>query len=66
MVNKNYGMFTEEHNFLLENKILALKWDKFEDNFVFDFNKIRERFDVIPTRRNVIKSITSIYHLLGL
>ena len=59
-------MFTEEYNFLSENKILALKWDKFEDNFIFDFNKIRERFDVILTRRNVIKSIASIYHLLGL
>ena len=66
MVNKNYAMLIEEHNCLLVNKILGFKWDKFKDNFVFDFNEIRERFDVIPTRRYVIKAITSIHDLLGL
>ena len=39
MVNRNYGMLTEEHNFQIENKTLGLKWDKFEDNFAFDFNE---------------------------
>ena len=66
MVNKNYGMLTEVHDCLIENKILGLKWDKFEDNFVFDFTGIREKFDVIPTKRNVIKAIASIYDPLGL
>ena len=66
MVNKNYGMLTEEHNCLIVNKILLLKWDRFEDNFVFDFIEIREKFDVIPTKRNVIKAIASIYDPLGL
>ena len=66
MVNKNYGMLTEKHNCLIVNKILGLKWDKFEDNFVFDFTEIREKFDVIPTKRNVIKAIASIYDPLGL
>ena len=66
MVNKNYAMLIEERNCLLVNKILGFKWDKFKDNFVFDFNEIRERFDVIPTRRYVIKAIISIYDLLGL
>ena len=66
MVNNNYGMLTEEHNCLIENKILGLKWDKCEDNFVFDFNEIREGFDIIPTRRNVIKAIASLYDPLGL
>ena len=37
--NRNYGMLTEEHNCLIKNKILGLKWDKFEDNFAFDFNE---------------------------
>ena len=49
MVNKNYEMLTEEHNCLIVNKISLLKWDRFEDNFVFDFIEIREKFDVIPT-----------------
>ena len=66
MVNKNYGMLTEEHNCLIVNKILLLKWDRFEDNFVFDFIEIHEKFDVIPTKRNVIKAIASIYDPLGL
>ena len=61
MVNRNYGMLTEEHNCLTKNKILGLIWDKFEGNFVFDFNEIREGFDIIPTRRNVIKAIASLY-----
>ena len=39
MVNRNYGMLTEEHNCLIKNKILGLIWDKFEGNFVFDFNE---------------------------
>ena len=38
-----------------------LRWDKFEDNFIFDFNEIRGGFDVILTKRNVIKEIVSIY-----
>ena len=66
MVNKNHGMVTEERKCLIENKILGLRWDKSEDNFIFDFNEIRERFDVIPTKRNVIKAIASIYGPLGL
>ena len=59
-------MLTEEHNCLIENRILGLKWDKFEDNFVFDFTEIREKIDVIPTERNVNEAIASIYNLLGL
>ena len=43
-----------------------MRWDKFEGNFIFDFNEIRERFDVGPTKRNVIKAIASIYDSLGL
>ena len=34
-----------------------------EGNFVFDFNAIRERFDVLPFTRNVIEAIASIYDL---
>ena len=40
-------MLTEEHNCLIENKILGLKWDKFEDNFVFDLTEVPKKFDVI-------------------
>ena len=43
-----------------------MNWDKFEDNFVFDFNEIRARFDVIPTKRNIIKATASIYDPLWL
>ena len=66
MVNKNYGMLTEEHNCLLENKILGLKWDKFEDSFAFDFTEIREKFDVLLTKCHVVKAIASVYDPLGL
>ena len=59
-------MLTEKDNCLIENKIFGLKWDKFDDNFVFDFAEIREKFDFIPTKRNVIKAVASIYDLLGL
>ena len=66
MVNKNYGMLTEKHKCLIENKILGLRLDKFEDKSISDFNEIRERFDVIPTKRNVTEVIASIYDPLGL
>ena len=65
VTNVNYGMLTEEHNCLIENKILGLKWDKFEDNFAFDLTEVRQKFDVILTKRNVIKAIASIYDSLG-
>ena len=55
MVNKNYGILTEGHKCLIENKILGLRWDKFEDNFIFDFNEIHVRFDVIPTKQKFLK-----------
>ena len=66
MVHRNYGMLTEKHKCLTENKILGLRWDRFENNFISDFNEVRERFDVIPTKPNVIKTIASIYDPLGL
>ena len=47
---KKYVKLTEEYKCLVENKILGMKRDKFEDNFIFDFNEIRERLDVIPTK----------------
>ena len=50
---------SSERKCLIENKILSLRWDKIEDNFIFNFNEIRERFDVTPTKRNVIKAIAS-------
>ena len=49
---------------MMENEVLVLKWDKSEDNVIFDFTEIRERFDVIPTKSNVIKAIASIYDSL--
>ena len=55
MVNKNYGMLTEEHNCLIENKILGLKWDKFEDNFVIDFTEIRENLMLYPPSVMLLK-----------
>ena len=65
VTNVNYGMLTEEHNCFIENKILGLRWDKFEDNFAFDLTEVRQKFDVILTKRNVIKAIASIYDSLG-
>ena len=29
----------------MEKNILGIKWDKFEDDFIFDYNEIRERLD---------------------
>ena len=49
----------------MENKILGIKWDKFED-FFFYFKEIRGRFGVLPTKPNVIKAIGSLYDLLEL
>ena len=53
-------MPTEEYKFLMENKVLRLKWEKFEDNVIFYFNETRKRFEVMPTKSNVIKAIASI------
>ena len=50
----------------MENKILGMRLDKFDDKFLFDFNENRERFDVISAKYNVIKAIASIYDPLGL
>ena len=66
MVNKKYRMLTEEHKCLIENKILGIKWDKFEDVFIFNFNEIREKFEALPTKHNVIIAIGSIYDPLRL
>ena len=44
MLNKKYRMFTGEHKYMMENRILVIKWDKFEDVSIFDFDEIRERF----------------------
>ena len=63
---KKYVILTEEDKCLVENKILGIKRDKFEDNFIFDFNEIRERHDVISTEHNLIKAIASIYSPLWL
>ena len=59
-------MLTEEHKCLIENKILGIKWDKFEDVFIFNFNEIREKFEALPTKHNVIIAIGSIYDPLRL
>ena len=34
-------LMTEEHKCLMENQIVDMRWDKSEDNFIFDFNEIR-------------------------
>ena len=65
-LTKKYRILTEEHNGQIENKILGIKWDKFEDSFFFFFNEIRGRFGVLPTKRNVIEAIGSLYDLLEL
>ena len=31
----------------MENKILGIKWDKFKDVFIFNFNEIREKFEAL-------------------
>ena len=43
-------MLTEEYKCLMENKNLGLHWEKFENNFIFRFNEIRERLDIAPTK----------------
>ena len=49
-VNKNYGILTEEYKCLMENKNLGLYWENFENNFIFCFNRIRERLDTATTK----------------
>ena len=48
MVNKNYGMLTKEHNCLIENKILGLKWDKSEDNLFLNLLKFEKNLMLYP------------------
>ena len=59
-------MLTKEHKCLMENKVLGMKWDKFEYNIIFYFKEILERFDVIPTKYNVMKAMASIHDLFRL
>ena len=39
---------------------------KVEYNFIFDFNEIREKCDVIPLKCSAVKAIASICYRLGL
>ena len=48
-------MPTEEYKFLMENNVLGLKWEKFEDNAIFYFNETRKRFDIIPQKVTLLK-----------
>ena len=44
MVSKNIECLLK-NKCLMEKNILGIKWDKFEDDFIFDYNEIRERLD---------------------
>ena len=49
------------------DKVLGVKWDEIKDEFVIDLSAIvEEASNLLPTKRNVLKIIASIYDPLGL
>ena len=47
-------------------KVLGLKWDKSNDNIIFDFEDIKQNFTNILTKRLLTLSLASIFDPLRL
>ena len=47
-------------------KVLGMKWDCTSDEFLFSFDKIVERAEMLePTKRNILSILSSLYDSLG-
>ena len=49
-----------------KEKVLGMLWDRDSDEFIYFFSKIVERMrELIPTKRNILSILASLYDLLG-
>lgn len=55
MVYEKYGIFTEDYKCLVENKILGIRWDKFDDNLILILMKVVKDLTLYPPRVMLLK-----------
>ena len=59
MVYEKYRIFTEDYKCLVENKILGIRWDKFDDNLILILMKVVKDLtlvdDMYPPRVMLLK-----------
>ena len=48
------------------NKVLGVNWNKFSDEFIFNFEDIADKFAKATTKRNIVHCLASIYDPIGL
>ena len=65
MIQNEFG---EKDNPTVEGKtkVLGVSWDKETDKICFDFEKMKLKFKLNPTKREVLQAIASIFDPLGL
>ena len=59
--NRVYEKYPEDKLFTEDKKVLGLTWDKKSDQIIFDFTEIRAKLIDHPTKRQLLRSIASIY-----